>query len=712
MPTLDAATSSKAPEKTDDADEARDADEGNKACCVTCKQWCINKASLAWSEALPVIYKQFTPTKRKMLVSENLPQAVIAIVYLVLVGDSPVVAILNLAIPVLQVTLAWVLFKPVQRRIAPKLAGRIDAALEASDLQQLQRLREEAQLDQDVELFRHICLQSTWLVDFVKDDQGTKRRQRRESWSSLQEHLNASLRFCSHCLDSLPSEVLDVSAALKGNEKAFKGVLAIVCCDLETMQTLKMNNNDIPTSWAKELAVGLSKNHFLVHLDLSGNAFDVEGMKALARGLKEKPLESLVLTGNDLGAAGAKVAIEIQTQTLKIANNNLKREGAEAVAAGLHHNQTLVELDLAENALGAEGMQAIASAFQRICTIQDANLDKNDFADEGAEVLGTTLVHNGNLRRLSLASNRIQDAGAKAISKGLQENTGLVKLVLDDNEIGDQGGEALAQALPANQALKVLHMQLNKLGDLGCKALDRQSRALEELDIEDNEGEAWLEEDENDSVLLRGRCLQTLEGHTGEVKALCRLSTTMLASCSDDCTVKIWHWPSGSGRCLQTLQGHRDWVCSMCRLSATMLASASNDRTVKIWHWPSGRCDQTLGTSVLGVCRLNATTLASASADHTVKIWHWASERCLQILEGHTGMVRGVCRLNATTLASASTDHTVKIWHWASGRCLQTLEGHTSAVTALCRLNASTLATASNDATVKLWSAWSSLQGH
>jgi len=32
---------------------------------------------------------------------------VIAIVYLVLVGDSPVVAILNLAIPVLQVTLAW-----------------------------------------------------------------------------------------------------------------------------------------------------------------------------------------------------------------------------------------------------------------------------------------------------------------------------------------------------------------------------------------------------------------------------------------------------------------------------------------------------------------------------------------------------------------------------------------------------------------------------
>jgi hypothetical protein len=37
------------------------------------------------------------------------------------------------------------------------------------------------------------------------------------------------------------------------------------------------------TNLGQELAVGLSKNHFLVHLDLSGNAFDVEGMKAIPK---------------------------------------------------------------------------------------------------------------------------------------------------------------------------------------------------------------------------------------------------------------------------------------------------------------------------------------------------------------------------------------------------------------------------------------------
>eukprot|EP00435_Cladocopium_sp_Y103_P071697 s56_g38.t1 len=621
MPTLDAATSSEAPAKADDAD---DAGEANKDCCVTCKQWCINKASLAWSEALPVIYKQLTPTKRKMLVWENLPQAVIAIVYLILVGDSPVVAVLNLAIPLLQVILALVLFKPVQRRIAPKLARRIDAALEASDLQQLQRLREEAQLDQDVELFRLICLQSIWLVDFVKDDQETKRR---ESWRkrpSVQAALKESLRFCSRCLDALDSGVLDVSEELQGNERRFKGVVAIVSLDMEPLQTLKMNNNDISLSWAKELGAGLSKNNSLMHIDLSGNVFAVEGMKALARGLKDKSLQSLVLTGNDLGAEGAKVVMEIKTESLHLANNNLKNEGVEALAAGLHDNKTLVELDLAGNSIGAEGTQ----------------------------VLSRALVHNSTLRRLSLEHNHVEDAGAQAIGEGLQENTGLVKLILNDNEIGDPGGEALAEALQTNKTLKVLHIQLNKLGDLGCKALDRQSGALEELDMEDNEGEAWLEEDEKDSSLLPDI---TLAGHTNFVRSVCRLNATTLASTSDDNTVKIWEWPSG--RCVRTLAGHTDTVRGVCRLNATTLASASDDNKVKIWEWPSGRCVHTLAghTSwVQGVCRLDASTLASASDDRTVKIWEWPSGRCMHTLAGHTNYVEGVCRLNATTLASAN----------------------------------------------------------
>ena len=46
--------------------------------------------------------------------------------------------------------------------------------------------------------------------------------------------------------------------------------------------------------------------------------------------------------------------------TLAESSRPAEHRPCQAVAAGLHHNQTLVELDLAENALGAEGMQALS----------------------------------------------------------------------------------------------------------------------------------------------------------------------------------------------------------------------------------------------------------------------------------------------------------------------------------------------------------------
>ncbi|CAK9027867.1 unnamed protein product, partial [Durusdinium trenchii] len=84
----------------------------------------------------------------------------LAILYLALVpGGSTVVAVLNLAVPIVQVTGTFVsppqevfeypikpwavLFKPLQRRIAPKLASKLDAALEAADGDQVVRLKDE-----------------------------------------------------------------------------------------------------------------------------------------------------------------------------------------------------------------------------------------------------------------------------------------------------------------------------------------------------------------------------------------------------------------------------------------------------------------------------------------------------------------------------------------------------------------------------------------
>jgi WD40 repeat protein len=138
--------------------------------------------------------------------------------------------------------------------------------------------------------------------------------------------------------------------------------------------------------------------------------------------------------------------------------------------------------------------------------------------------------------------------------------------------------------------------------------------------------------------------------------------------------------------CLQTLEGHGGEVRSVAfSHDSTRLASASDDSTVKIWDASSGACLQTLEGPGRGVRSVafshDSTRLASASDDSTVKIWDASSGACLQTLKGHSGGVISVAfSHDSTRLASASLDSTVKIWDASSGACLQTLEGYSRGV--------------------------------
>jgi WD40 repeat protein len=91
-----------------------------------------------------------------------------------------------------------------------------------------------------------------------------------------------------------------------------------------------------------------------------------------------------------------------------------------------------------------------------------------------------------------------------------------------------------------------------------------------------------------------GECLQTFEGHRGDVNSVAfSHHSALLASGSSDKTVKIWD--ISSGECLQTLKGHSGIVNSVAfSHDLAWLASSSDDNTVKIWDASSGECQQTL----------------------------------------------------------------------------------------------------------------------
>lgn len=192
----------------------------------------------------------------------------------------------------------------------------------------------------------------------------------------------------------------------------------------------------------------------------------------------------------------------------------------------------------------------------------------------------------------------------------------------------------------------------------------------------------------------------SFNGHSNKVVSLCSLVESVpcqdfIASCSDDCTVRVWN--SITGACDASFNSHAGSITCMQPLPHGWLASGSMDLTIHVYSSPNKEMKhQLLGHEGVINCMAyvpRQDLLVSGSEDRTIRLWDYIEGGGpLMVLSGHRKAVTCllVVDLSVETkveersrladsdcvLLSGSADKTIRSWNISTGKTERIFKGH------------------------------------
>ncbi|KAI0748484.1 miller-Dieker lissencephaly protein [Daedaleopsis nitida] len=180
----------------------------------------------------------------------------------------------------------------------------------------------------------------------------------------------------------------------------------------------------------------------------------------------------------------------------------------------------------------------------------------------------------------------------------------------------------------------------------------------------------------------RAPAAYTLQGHRAQVtKVAFHPTFNLIASASEDATVKIWDWETGEFE--RTLKGHTRGVNDVAFDSkGNLLVTCSADIYIKLWDvqndWRNTKTFPGHEHTVSCVRFMPGDQhIISASRDRSIRIFDIASTHLVRTITGHSDWVRWVEPSDdGRLIASCSNDHTARIIDPATGDTKMELRGH------------------------------------